>query len=111
MKIFDELKLTKQERLDHAFAEVQMAAEYGYEDPVRRRGKVVFGYAWKVRFPTKREAKLAARKLRQAGYGRKPRCRSADKNGEFFMSRTRRRQQAQRQAAQVKLWELFGPPF
>ena len=68
------------EHMERAFDAASLAASNGCLDPVRRRGRVIGAYGWTHTFPTKREAKHAARKLRQAGYGRHRNCRSADRD-------------------------------
>lgn len=110
MQIYSDLALTRPQRLEQALAVASTAADFGYDDPVRRRGKTIGAYAWAVEFPTKREAKYAARKLRQWGYG-KARHSSADRRGRFYMSRARRRLRDQQDALRNLIWERQGPPF
>lgn len=84
------------DHMERAFAACSLAADNGCIEPVRRRGKTIGAYGWTYTFPTRRAAKHAARKLRQVGYGRHPNRRASDRDGRFYMSRARRRQQEQR---------------
>lgn len=109
MQIHSDLALSRDERLEQAFAEASTAASYGYDDPPRRRGRVVRAYAWAVEFPTKREASWALRKLRQGGYRRR-RAVSLDRPSQrrVHLQRWRKKLRADQAELESYLWSEHG---